>query len=61
MLRVISRGLVFKDLIARTIESVAHSAKTLDGNHAEKLPALQLIEKIGLDDIKKLLEIAKGK
>lgn len=51
-----------RELIAKTIESVAYNAsKTLDGNHAEKLPAMQMLEKFTLEDVKKLLELAKGR
>lgn len=50
-----------RELIAKTIESVAYNAsKTLDGNHAEKLPAMQILEKFSLDEMKKLKDLVKS-
>jgi hypothetical protein len=50
-----------RELIAKTIDAVAFNAsKTLDGNHAEKPPALQLIERLSVEDAKKLWELVKS-
>ncbi|MDC6170950.1 hypothetical protein [Paucibacter sp. XJ19-41] len=49
-----------RELIAKTIDAVTFNAsKTLDGNHSEKLPAMQLLEKLSVDEVKKLLELIK--
>ncbi|WP_431256817.1 hypothetical protein ACQ86G_19210 [Roseateles chitinivorans] len=49
-------------LIAKAIEAIAYNASaTLDGKHAEKPPAFQLLEKLSIDDIKKLLDLARQK
>jgi hypothetical protein len=51
-----------RELIAKAIEAIAFNAsKTLDGNHLEKPPAAQLLDKLSLDEIKKLVEMVKAK
>lgn len=51
-----------RELIAKAIEAIAFNAsKTLDGNHVEKPPAGQLLDKLSLDEIKKLVEMLKAK
>jgi hypothetical protein len=51
-----------RELIAKAIDAIAYNAsKTLDGNHTEKLPAFQVLEKLNVDDLKKLIELARGK
>ncbi|NGT16694.1 hypothetical protein [Achromobacter insolitus] len=49
-----------KELIGRAIEAISYNASvTLDGNHAEKSPLAQLLEKLSVDEIKKLIEMAR--
>jgi hypothetical protein len=49
-----------KELIAKAIETISFNAsKTLDGKHTEKLPISQLLEKLKLEDLKSLLDLAK--
>lgn len=51
-----------KILIGKAVDAIAYNASvTLDGKHEEKLPIHQLLEKVNIDDFKKLLEIIKGK
>lgn len=51
-----------RELIAKAIEAIAFNAsKTLDGNHVEKPPAMHLMDKLSLDDVKKLLEMLKAR
>lgn len=51
-----------RELIAKAIEAIAFNAsKTLDGNHVEKPPAVQLLDKLSLDEVKKLVEMVKAK
>lgn len=51
-----------RELIAKAIEAIAYNAsKTLDGNHTEKLPALQIFEKLSVDEMKKLIDLARGR
>jgi Tfp pilus assembly protein PilO len=51
-----------KELILRAIEAISYNAsKTLDGNHTEKTPAQQVFEKLNADELKKLLDLARGK
>lgn len=50
-----------RELIAKAIDCVAYNASaTLDGKHEEKLPSRQLLEMLNLDELKKLVDIAKG-
>jgi len=50
-----------RELIAKTIDAITFNAsKTLDGNHVEKPPAMQLLEKLSLDDVKKILDLLKS-
>ncbi|MDU8502452.1 hypothetical protein RYB01_25160 [Pseudomonas syringae] len=50
------------ELIGKAIEAIAFNAsKTLDGKHEEKLPTMQLLEKLNIDEIKKLLELVRNK
>lgn len=49
-------------LIAKAIDAIAYNASvTLDGKHAEKPPVVQLLEKLSLDDAKKLMELLRQK
>lgn len=51
-----------QELIAKAIDAIAFNAsKTLDGKHEEKLPMMQLLEKLNMDEVKKLLELVKSK
>jgi hypothetical protein len=51
-----------KELIGKAIEAISFNAsKTLDGNHTEKPPVYQLLEKLNVEDLKKILDLAKGK
>lgn len=51
-----------KALIGRAIDAIAYNASTtLDGKHTEKLPALQILEKLSVDDARKLLDMLRGK
>jgi hypothetical protein len=51
-----------KALIAKAIDAIAYNASTtLDGKHTEKPPALQVFEKFNADEIKKLLDLLRGK
>ncbi|WP_223527650.1 hypothetical protein [Pseudomonas sp. GL-R-19] len=51
-----------KELIAKAIEAISFNAsKTLDGKHTEKLPTSQLLEKFNVEELKKLLDLARGK
>lgn len=50
-----------KQLISKAIEAIAYNASvTLDGKHEDKLPVQHLLEKLSLDDAKKLLEMLKA-
>ncbi|GKS83673.1 hypothetical protein AVMA1855_05995 [Acidovorax sp. SUPP1855] len=49
-------------LIAKAVDAIAYNASvTLDGKHMEKPPALQLLEKLSLDDVKKIMDIVRSK
>ncbi|MNE80241.1 hypothetical protein D3C80_1767900 [compost metagenome] len=49
-----------KELIAKAIDAIAFNASnTLDGKHTEKPPVYQLLEKISIEDLKKILDLAK--
>ncbi|ANF85181.1 hypothetical protein A7J50_1759 [Pseudomonas antarctica] len=49
-----------QELIAKAIEAISFNAsKTLDGNHTEKLPLMQILDKISTDDLKKIIESIK--
>ncbi|MNF37542.1 hypothetical protein D3C84_184660 [compost metagenome] len=49
-----------KELIAKAIDAIAFNASnTLDGKHAEKPPVYQLLEKISIEDLKKILDLVK--
>lgn len=51
-----------KELILRAIESISYNAsKTLDGNHREKTPAHQMLDKLNADELKKLIDLIRGK
>lgn len=51
-----------QELIAKAIEAISFNAsKTLDGKHEEKLPLMQILDKVNLDELKKLLELMKSK
>lgn len=51
-----------KALIAKAIDAIAYNASaTLDGKHTEKPPAMQFLEKLNADELKKLWELARGK
>ena len=51
-----------KELIAKSINAIAYNASiTLDGKHTEKPPVFQMLEKINADELKKLLELVRGK
>jgi len=51
-----------KELIAKAIDAIAFNASaTLDGKHAEKPPILQALEKLNVDEIKKLIDLLKAK
>jgi hypothetical protein len=51
-----------RELIAKAIDAIAFNAsQTLDGNHVEKPPAVQLLDKLSLDEVKKLVEMVKAK
>lgn len=51
-----------KALIAKAIDAIAYNASTtLDGKHTEKLPAMQFLEKLSADELKKLWDLARGK
>jgi hypothetical protein len=58
----IDADLLQQELIAKAIEAIAFNAsKTLDGKHEEKLPMMQLLEKVNLGELKELLELVKNK
>lgn len=49
-------------LIAKAIDAIAYNASvTLDGRHTERPPAMQLLEGLSLDDIKKVLDVLRTK
>lgn len=49
-----------KALLSKAIDSIAYNAsETLDGKHEEKLPAQKILELFKVDDLKKLIELAK--
>jgi hypothetical protein len=51
-----------RELIAKAIEAIGYNASaTLDGNHVEKLPVLQVLEKLKFEELKKLVDLARGK
>ena len=51
-----------KELIAKAIDAIAYNAsKTLDGHHTEKLPAMQVLEALKGDELKKIIDSARGK
>ena len=50
-----------KELIAKAIDAIAFNASaTLDGKHAEKPPIFQALEKLNIDEIKKIIELLKA-
>lgn len=58
----VDADLLQQELIAKAIDAIAFNAsKTLDGKHEEKLPMMQLLEKVNLDELKKLLELVRSK
>ncbi|MEW5664934.1 hypothetical protein AB1288_01175 [Pseudomonas putida] len=51
-----------KELIAKAIDAIAFNASsTLDGKHTEKPPILQALEKLNIDEVKKLIDLVKKK
>ena len=49
-----------KELIAKAIEAISFNASnTLDGKHTEKMPIHRLLEKFSLEELRKLVELAK--
>lgn len=49
-----------KELIGKAIDAISFNAsQTLDGKHTEKLPVQQLLEKFNIEQLKKLLDLAK--
>lgn len=51
-----------KELIGKAIEAIAYNASvTLDGNHVERAPLTQLLHKLSAEEMKKLIEMARGK
>jgi len=53
-------GELQKQLIASSINAISYNAsRTLDGKHGDKLPAQQLLEKLSVDDVKKLVDDIK--
>lgn len=51
-----------KEPIAKAIDAISFNAsRTLDGKHTEKLPMLQLFEKLNVEELKKLMDLARGK
>lgn len=49
-----------KELLSKAIDAISFNAsRKLDGKHTEKLPVQQLLEKISIDEFKKLLDLAK--
>ena len=49
-----------KVLISKAIDSIAYNASvTLDGKHEEKLPAQKILEVFNVDELKKLVDLAK--
>jgi hypothetical protein len=51
-----------KELIAKAIDAISFNAsQTLDGKHTEKPPTQQLFEKLNVEDLKKLLDLVRGK
>lgn len=51
-----------KELIAKSIDAISYNAsRTLDGKHTEKPPVFQLLEKLNVDDLKKIVDFAKEK
>lgn len=51
-----------KELIAKAIDAIAFNASsTLDGKHTEKPPIFLALEKLNIDEAKKLIELVKKK
>ncbi|MBX8547385.1 hypothetical protein K5D53_22415 [Pseudomonas cichorii] len=51
-----------KELLSKAIEAISFNAsKTLDGKHVESPPFFQLLEKLNADEIKKLVDMIRGK
>ncbi len=51
-----------QELLAKAIEAISFNAsKTLDGNHTEKPPIMQALEKFSTDDIKKIIDAIKNR
>lgn len=49
-----------RELLAKAIDAIAYNASvTLDGKHQEKMPFQQLFESLSVEEIKKLVELAK--
>lgn len=56
----VDNDILQKELIAKAIDAIAFNAsKTLDGKHTEKLPVHQLLEKLNMEELKKLLDLIK--
>jgi hypothetical protein len=51
-----------KELISNAINAISYNAsKTLDGKHIETPPIAHLLEKLNLEEVKKLIDLIKGK
>lgn len=51
-----------RELIANAISAISYNAsKTLDGKHEEKLPVTQILEKLNVDEVKKLVDLVRGR
>jgi hypothetical protein len=49
-----------KELISKAIDAIAYNASiTLDGKHENKLPLQQLLDKLSIDDAKKMIDMFK--
>jgi hypothetical protein len=49
-----------KELISKAIDAIAYNASiTLDGKHENKLPLQQLLDKLSIDDAKKMIDVFK--
>lgn len=49
-----------KKLISRAIDAMSYNAsKTLDRDHSEKFPVMQLLNRLSLDEVRKLIELVR--
>jgi hypothetical protein len=56
----VDAGALQRELLSKAIDAIAFNASTtLDGKHVEKMPELEFLDKLSVDDVKKLVDLVK--